>query len=138
MKKYSTVKKSLLLVLIVLLLVLLLGESQPPLSRAASAPCWGQVIYTMPPSAGPGLAVQSAPKWEDAQSMYFVHVGDRLPVTAIQFNKTYGDIWFQVPGGWVQSYGGYTTPDVYVVASWMEMSCFGGVPVFMGDWSWTD
>jgi hypothetical protein len=130
-------KKSLLISIIVLL-GFVLTQLSPASSQAGTIPCWGQVVYTMPPEAGPGLAIMSAPKWENTQYMAWVHVGDRLPVTAIQFNQTYGDIWFQVPGGWVQSYGGYTTPDVYVVASWMEMSWFGGLPVYMGDWSWTD
>lgn len=127
-----------LLILIVLLVIL---SSQVSLAKSVS--CDSLVIYTMPPEAGPGLAVQNAPNWRYAPTMtigkytgQFVHIGDHLDIYATQYNTSYGDIWYQIDGGWVQAFGGYTAPIVYIITS--DVFCVQDLPHYVGDWSWAE
>lgn len=115
-----------LLVLALVIVILIMGAPLP--SATGQVSCTGVVVHT---PVGIGLPVMAGSDWFSLFTGRNLQESDLVTVMATHYRLSMGDIWFQIDGGWVQAYSGYTTGITQVILG--DYPCAISLPHGVGD-----
>ena len=117
-----------LVILSMLFVVLSLVGTAPLPSATGQVSCTGVIVHT---PVGIGLPVMAGPDWFSLFTGRNLQESDLVTVIATHYRLWIGDIWFQIDGGWVQAYSGYTTGITQVILG--DYPCAVSLPHEVGD-----